>query len=298
MATHIGMSGIRNLVECCIGINGVRRNIAEIYVGQNGTPRLVWQEKAPPGQQIFTSSGIFVVPARVKKVDVFLVAGGNGAGTGYENASKQQVIGNAGAGGAIKTIKGISVTPGASIAVTIGAGGQGGKDAASASDIIKATLGGTSSFGTYSVSNTNAEPSSGSSGGGVSGFGHWNSTGLILEGYGGQGGQDGSNGYKGESYLKDPILCPSGVYNQGQHTTTRAFGESSGTLFASGGCGLNMKALLSAFLGGGGFDSGKDTLTTRNGAANTGGGGGVNDNMWLNNKRGGNGGSGIVIVRW
>lgn len=56
---------------------------------ENGVPLQI------KGQQIFTSSGIFTVPAGVTALDVFLVGGGGGSGKSYSD-------GYSGAGGAIR----------------------------------------------------------------------------------------------------------------------------------------------------------------------------------------------------
>lgn len=253
------------------------------------------------GQQIFTSSRTWTVPAGVTSIDIFLVGGGNGGSATYcSSDGKTENGGHGGGGGYVKTVKGISVTPGASFSVSIAAGGTGG-ERLGISPTVYPTSGGETKFGSYSSlrnEGTELKFTNGGSGGGRGGTGKWQGdpynggATLYLNYYGGQGGQDGTNGYYGKDFRKDPILYSvQPGHHEGQHTTTRAFAESSGTLYASGGCGDLMKEGSSSFPGGGGFG----TSSTCNGQPNTGGGGaGVNHN----NGRGGNGGSGIAIVRW
>ena len=97
---------------------------------------------------------------------------------------------------------------------------------------------------------------------------------------GGNGGSDGSNGGAGSN--------TAGV---GQGTTTREFGENSGTLYAGGGGGASTSSGGNAGDGGGG--AGASSSNAANGATNTGGGGGGA----RSNYTPGTGGSGIVIMR-
>ena len=70
--------------------------------------------------QTFTSSGTFVVPAGVTQISVTAAAGGGGGGAGAGSIS-----GGGGSGDAILN-QAFAVSPGASYAVTVGAGGAGG----------------------------------------------------------------------------------------------------------------------------------------------------------------------------
>ncbi|MBE5987992.1 MAG: hypothetical protein E7250_09710 [Paenibacillaceae bacterium] len=217
------------------------------------------------GQQTIYSSGTFTVPTGVRSIDVFMVGGGGGGYSGDKTNA-----GSGGGGGYTKTVKGISVTPGQNISVVIGSGGAIGSD------------GGSTSFGSYSIS------------GGKSGF--WKDGGSG----GGSGtfrksdyaaGNGGSNGGNGEYYG-----------GTGQGATTRAFGESSGTLYSGGGGGggNNQEGITARGFGGsGGGGNGADAFTGGSaGSANTGGGGGGG---YFYAGGGGNGyvgGSGVCIVRW
>jgi len=72
-------------------------------------------------QQIFTGSTTFTVPDQVKLINEYLVLGGGGGG-GFSRGA------GGGAGGMVSGTN-LSVTPGASITVTVGAGGDKGTPA-------------------------------------------------------------------------------------------------------------------------------------------------------------------------
>lgn len=225
------------------------------------------------GQQIFTSSGIFTVPAGVHSIQVFVVGGGGGGGHAKSDAGAGvgYTKSGGGGGGGYTKYGTYNVTPGTQYAVVIGAGGAGDSN------------GGTSSFGSLLSA----------SGGG----------GAVIEkgGNGGSGGGGGyysyrapdgsSNEYKataGGSNGSDGGYSAGETAGKGQGTTTRAFGETSGTLYAGGGGGGG-DGINSGGAGGGG-NGGNNSAPTA-GTANTGGGGG-------GGSTGASGGSGIVIVRW
>ena len=230
------------------------------------------------GQQTFTSSGTFTVPAGVRSVDAFLVGGGGG---GSQRGSAR--AGGGGGGGYTLTQKGIGVSPGQQIAVVVGSGGSIG------------SRGGTSSFGSYLARGGNGRKDNDEStwalrigGDGGSGGGGATETGT---GYG-AGGSDGGNG--GTGVDEDWKATAGGT---GQGTTTRAFAEPSGTLYAGGGAGGAAHTGNSGVGGGagGGGGAGSSTQVGGNGGTNTGGGGG---GQGTGSRRAGDGGSGIVIVRW
>ncbi len=97
---------------------------------------------AVPGKniQIFTSSGTFTVPAGVTRVEVEVWAGGGGSGSTVAALSASQA--GAGGGYARKLITGL--TPGAGVAVVVGAAGTGPAYSGTA---VAGTTGGSSSFG-------------------------------------------------------------------------------------------------------------------------------------------------------
>lgn len=208
---------------------------------------------------MFKSSGTYTSKSNLG-IDIFLVGGGGGgASTTLTNYGS-----GGGGGGYTKTYSTIMLTQNGTTTVTIGSGGA------------IATAGGSSSFGTsYTVNGGRAGTASyrwgtgsggaGGSGGGAGAFGDYS---------GGSGGSNGGNGgYVGQG--SNP-----GSAGTGQGTTTRAFGETSGTLYASGGTG-------------GGRNNGNGTA----GGANTGNGGGGGGTTGSSTHTGAAGGSGIIIIR-
>lgn len=150
-------------------------------------------------------------------INVFCVGGGGGGGYNY---------GGGGGGGYTKT-SAKTVTANTNYAVVVGAGGAGTTD-----NNTDGGRGGTSSAfgvsadggvggGSYHGSNYRNGGAGGSGGGGGS------------SGTSGAGGTNGSNGggASGAAF--------NGSGGQGQGTTTKEFGESTGTLYASGGAGGN-----------------------------------------------------------
>lgn len=230
------------------------------------------------GQQAFTSSGMFTVPDGVRFIDVFLVGGGSGGSGVYS--------GRCGGGGSgyTKTFKDIPTSPGQQFAVTIGAGGSGGIGGTS-TGATKPTLpgnGGTTSFGEYSIGGGTRSPNASNGAGSGGSGGGWDDPGFSDGGGGAGTGADGA----------------------GQGTTTRAFGESTNTLYAGGGGGAicsgsahNAHAGGAGGGGAGGYRYKSGMVYASAGGANTGGGGG--GCAWVSFSLGaGSGGSGLVIVRW
>lgn len=147
---------------------------------------------------IYSSSGSWTVPAGVTKVYVQLWGGGGG-GSGGNTVG--QIHGNGGGGGAYAS-EYISVTPGASMSVTVGTGGSGGTGGASP---LAGSAGGSSTFGGVSAGAgagagavTASYTNGGTSGatenipGGIGGAGGNGSSGLG--GFGGASPQGGSGG--------------------------------------------------------------------------------------------------------
>lgn len=78
-----------------------------------------------PGQQLFTSSGSFVVPAGVVLIKAVAIGGGGG---GAEGASGDSYAMASGGGGALSYDNAIVVTPGETLTITRGAGGSAGNN--------------------------------------------------------------------------------------------------------------------------------------------------------------------------
>ena len=190
-------------------------------------------------------------------IDVFLVGGGGGGYTG------------GGGGGYTTTALGVSIASETSYLVTVGSGGA--NHSAGSQGGTSSAFGQTANGGHAPA--TSVEGGAGGSGGG--GYGQSKN--------GGAGGSDGGNGGAGSN--------TSGI---GQGTTTREFGENTGTLYAGGGGGGAASSYTAGAGGSGGGGAGNKTNNTAgSGTANTGGGGGGSGSANLS----GAGGSGIVIIR-
>lgn len=240
----------------------------------------------------FTSSGTFTVPAGCSKIDIFCVGGGGGGSGAYGTGTGYLTRGGGGGGGGgyTKTVSNVSVTAGTSYAVTVGAGGTGGTGGTGTGSTHDGTSGGTSSVGSLCSANggingaySSGAGKGGSGGGSGSSTTSWSST-ASYPGY--NGGSNGGNG------------AQNNTTGKGQGTTTRAFGESSNTLYAGGGGGGSCYGSPVGQGGAGGGGNGNSS-----GTANTGGGGGgglagtTNSSGNSTFTNGGNGGSGIVIIR-
>lgn len=181
-------------------------------------------------------------------IDVFCVGGGGGSGKGCGDAL---CSGGGGGGGYTKTVKKVSVNT-TSYTITVGSGGSkgsgGGKTSAFSCEAKGGNAGGTA--------NAHNGWNPGGAGGSGGGAGAWNNN------LGGAGGTNGGNGgNRGDR-----------TGGTGQGTTTREFGESSGTLYSTGGSGQ----------------------ANANGSGNTGNGGSSKNQS---EGTGYSGGSGIVVIR-
>lgn len=242
------------------------------------------------------TSGEFTSPINVS-IDIFGVGGGGGGAPGiylndYNVAGDGDSSGGGGGGGGFTTtIRNVSISKGETIAVEIGAGGAVGTD------------GGDTKFGIYMTANGGkkghqlvsapfdgqCKGGDGGSGGGSGSCGPERTAAVYSAG---NGGSDGSNGAGSNPGI-------------GQGTTTRAFGEPTGKLYAGGGAGGNHETLTGYYGGdGGGGDgaygwSGEYAVATP-GDPNTGGGGGGGAITYANEnsaKAAAPGGSGIVLIR-
>lgn len=83
-----------------------------------------------PKLDVFTSSGSWVCPSNVTVIDILAVAGGGGGGAAESGLVHCAVSGGGGGGQVIR--KNLSVTPGTTYTVTIGAGGLGSTSSTSA----------------------------------------------------------------------------------------------------------------------------------------------------------------------
>lgn len=337
-----------------VGANSAKRNVSSLYLGKGGSVKKVttgyhstskskfYEYVAPPGQQVFTASGTFTPPSGVKSVDVFLVGGGGrGGGLWYwhhkfwgtptENITEYKA-GNGGGGGYTTTVKGVSVTPGQQYSIVVGAGSTADYSnprnndtqvysGGSSSALGYSAAGGRNGCANYYWNSVNL--ANGGSAGGEGAWWDWRSVpnyyGTSYERYAGAGGTNGGWGYgNADSSGGNTVLTDQNGFKP-QGSTTRAFGESSGTLYSGGGGGSCCYSYTGAGYCGAGGSGGGMAGTYESGisqaAANTGGGGGANyvksglvvyssdESKWESDEysysaRGHYGGSGIVIIRW
>lgn len=215
--------------------------------------------------------------------DFFLVGGG-GSGTQRTDTSVAGATGGGG-GGYTTTQAGVEITSVTDYTAVVGAGGvasAGSNTTVSSPDLSQSFSAAGGNFISSSSVSSYSDGADGGSGGG--GAGNKN---------GGAGGSNGGNGSRGTN------PGSSAYGGTGQGTTTRAFAEKSGTLYAGGGGGGGDDAGGAGGAGGGGA-GGNGVSNTRYGAAgtaNTGGGGGGGGEYGSPSTQG-NGGSGIIIVRW
>ena len=189
--------------------------------------------------KLFTSGTLtfsYLGNAGTQGAQVFLVGGGGGAG-GF----------GAGGGGGYTRTGTVALATGTGYSIIVGAGGAAGGNAGGDSSALGQTVSGGRGGG-YNF----AAGGDGGSGGGGRPFG--------------PGGVDGGNGGSGT------VGDARGPGGSGQGSTTREFGLPTGTLYSSGGWGM-------------------DAAHTQDEAANTGNGGDSNGD------NGRAGGSGIVIIR-
>lgn len=185
-------------------------------------------------------------------IDVFLVGGGAGGNYNYRG-------GAGGGSGYTSTTQAATVQVGVEYDIVIGAGGVGAKTAG------------------------------GRAGGVTSAFGSIANGGATLSGNGAYGGDGGSGGGSGTlsqdkdgAYSKAGIGGTDGANGQGTHpgtgqgTTTREFGETGGTLYATGGTGCASNAIT------------PNPVSQNTGDGGNGAGGSIESTS---------GGSGIVVIR-
>ncbi len=150
-------------------------------------------------------------------IDLFLVGGGAGGGAYYEDYDGTRFFPCYGAGGGAgktRTIRNYSANNTSTYAITVGAGGSAGYRSGT-TNYAGGNGGATSFTSSYSIAGGTGK-NGGSGGGGNGGYGN----------AGGIGGTNGGNGAAGGA---------GGSGGTGQGTTTKEFGESTGTLYASGG---------------------------------------------------------------
>lgn len=278
MATgvYLGAGGVKELVDCYVGAGGVR-TVNEIYVGVGGEPKLVWarvREAIFTSSTVWTvpsgvrSIDIFCAGASGGAGGEYMLSiysYNSSAGTYYQK--DDSTSGSDGGGGYTKTQSNISVTPGQQITITVGAKGASGdgdyrnlNGGITCTNSTNGTAGGASSAaisgGTTVTANggsggrvgsQSSRYSNGVNGGSGSGCGGSNRYTHNHDGsysgpttyYDGSNGSDGSNGERAYLFGASGNVVYFGTAGKGQGTTTKAFGESDGTLYGScGGSGV------------------------------------------------------------
>lgn len=224
--------------------------------------------KAVIGSSVtFTEDGSFVVPDGVTEVRITAAAGGGGGGGDW-----YYTAGSGGGGGECVVKKSFSVTPGATIPITIGKGGEGAIYAEAG------TRGGNTVVGNLLTLN--------GGNGGLSGLQTDSGIAGTVEGgaAGGTGGGKGGDGCS-NGYGKDGEPGAVGLGGKGGYGKIK-----TGTKDNPGGGGG----------GGGSYGAGGDAGDSEGAAPNPGsfGGGGGGLSAHSESERGAKGGDGIVIIEW
>lgn len=231
-----------------------------------------------------SGSGNFTVPANVTELVVEAIGGGGGGGSGGGSAGRGGGGGSSGEYGVVR----MSVTPGASLAYSVGTGGGGGAES--------------------SISGAGATGSSGTN----TTFNGW-----TWRGGTGGGGGSASASYTGGAGGQIAALAPLFSSSGGAGGATAGSSGTAGTgsaAFAGGTAGLAFSVTGSAGGGGGSSVFGTGGAGGRNGdggggngsvgtsaSANTGaggGGGGGGETGSTRGAAGGTGGSGRIVIRY
>lgn len=234
------MSLFINGIEVGTTISVDKIDISNVYANNVK----VWTAKAPAGSQTFTASGTFIVPEGYTEVTVCMVgAGGSGScdnsrlyttpvGAGYAGAVVHQVV---------------SVTPGETISVTIGAGGA--KRPTTTSGRV-GLAGGSTTFGSLTASG-GAGSSNGSAnyaGNGTSSVSSCDGTTVFRDGY-----------YYRNTSLDDKGMIEYMYANGGQRSAMGNGGNGSyntngndGGVGAGGGGTFYLNSSSSVYSGAGG----------------------------------------------
>ena len=281
-----------------------------VTTASNGDCIVAFATAGTTGGNMGFSSRTWTIPAGVSSVNVLIVAGGGGGGS-----SNSQKTGGAGGGGGVVVATNYTVTPGASVAVTTGAGGSG-------QNCANGNRGGNSAFGSLTAigggwgSGCSATEGTGGSGGG----GHHragarttqttspgtSSNGVNITAYGNAGGcgncadpvSGGGGGGGGATQVggNGTLINGVGTGGNGGEGIANSFRTDSPIVYGSGGGGGGNSV---GGIGGTNAGNGCGTDTAGvggiHGVNETGGGGGGGMKCQLS---AGRGGSGIVVVRY
>jgi hypothetical protein len=227
------------------------------------------------------STGWQTIASTAYSVDYLILAGGGGGS-----------YGGGGAGGLLQGSS-ISVSPGTSYTVTIGAGGTASSSGSDSSVFSLTAIGGGGGY----VGGTGRVARSGGSGAGTQ-YSAGNS-GVAGSGTAGQGNNGGTGGDGVSAYTSGGGGGGAGAVGASTSTTAGAAGGvglassiSGSSVFYAGGGGGTTNSGSSYGTGGSGGGGNATGGTGTSGTANTGGGAGAGASV------GGSGGSGIVIIRY
>ena len=243
-----------------------------------------------------TGTSTWVVPSTVDNITSYLVVGGGGAGG---NGTAFGGIGGGGAGGVNASLVNLSVTPGETITIVVGAGGvntpdDGGMRGQNSS--FKNVFAWRGGGGSHTATNRTGGSSGGgsydltSAAAGVSGQGQAGGGAYYATGHTGGGG--GGNATAGATGIK---WVGGNGGNGGYYIIS---GEN--TAYAGGGGGnvLNNASGIAGVGGVGGGGSGSATGAGVAGTPETGSGGGAGAYVSSTGYTGGVGGSGVVIIQY
>lgn len=271
-------------------------------------------------QQTFTSSTSISFSSRVSDFDVFCVGGGGsgGAACGMRASSSHRCYCGAcgGAGGYTATAKNIANT-GNVIRIVVGAGGASVTSQINRNDVSTALgIGENGQSGGESYVQINANKVC-SAAGGEGGNGACSYDYVYAPGANGGSGSGSASGYPvGSSGYNGSDGGDSGgnAGGTGQGTTTRAFGESSGTQYSPAGRSAFVSTSGNRSEGAGGTGAGEpealygsseslSAAATQGSVAGAGGGACAISNSLTSSEahftsRSGAGRAGLVIIRW